>query len=149
MVAATATANNLMRQAIKHSLRFGPDSFEVNRGNRRPNIAYSVHRVKNVSAVVTNLLEYFPSKSELPGFTIIFVDSRKLGASLLEALRQHLNPEIRGAVQLYHASRSELDKKILAAGFEPEDGFKVMFSTEALTMVSKQESTERLNLFSR
>ncbi|KDN42564.1 hypothetical protein RSAG8_06707, partial [Rhizoctonia solani AG-8 WAC10335] len=70
-VAATATANNLMRQAIKQSLRFGPDAFQVNLGNRRPNIAYSVHRIKNASAVGTDLLEYFPSKSELPGFTLI------------------------------------------------------------------------------
>ncbi|CAE6434688.1 unnamed protein product [Rhizoctonia solani] len=130
MVAATATANNLMRQAIKQSLRFSSDVFEVNLGNRLPNISYSVHWIKNVSAVATELLEYFPSKSELPEFTIIFVDSRKLGASLLEALRQHLDPDLPGAVQLYHASRSEFDK-ILAAGFEREDGFKAMFSTEA------------------
>ncbi|KDN41835.1 hypothetical protein RSAG8_07206, partial [Rhizoctonia solani AG-8 WAC10335] len=80
MIAATATANNLMRQAIKQSLRFGSDAFEVNLGNRRPNIAYSVHRVRNVSAVATELLEYFPSKSELPEFTIIFVDP--IGTSL-------------------------------------------------------------------
>ncbi|KAG8741975.1 hypothetical protein FRC11_014560 [Ceratobasidium sp. 423] len=134
MVAATATANNLMRQAIKQSLRFGSNAFEVNLGNRRPNIAYSVHRLPNVSAVVAALLEYFHSKSELPGFTLIFVDSRKLGAQLLEALRQHVDPEIRGDIQLYHASRSEFDKKILAAGFERDDGFKAMFTTEALTM---------------
>ncbi|KAG8735730.1 ATP-dependent DNA helicase sgs1, partial [Ceratobasidium sp. 423] len=134
MVTATVTANNLMRQVIKQSLRFGSNAFEVNLGNRRPNIVYLVHRLLNVSAVVAALLEYFHSKSELPGFTLIFVDSRKLGAQLLEALRQHVVPEIRGDIQLYHASRSEFDKKILAAGFERNDGFKAMFTTEALSL---------------
>ncbi|KAG8704537.1 hypothetical protein FRC11_009783 [Ceratobasidium sp. 423] len=65
MVAATATANNLMRQAIKQSLQFGSNAFEVNLGNRRSNIAYSVHRLPNVSVVVVASLEYFLSKSEL------------------------------------------------------------------------------------
>ncbi|KAG8700564.1 hypothetical protein FRC11_012830, partial [Ceratobasidium sp. 423] len=49
-------------------------------------------------------------------------------------LRQHVDPQIRGDIQLYHASRSEFDKKILAAGFECDDGFKAMFTIEALTM---------------
>ncbi|KAG8707416.1 hypothetical protein FRC11_007459 [Ceratobasidium sp. 423] len=49
-IAATATANCLMQEAIKQSLRFSPDAFEANLGNRRSGIGYSVHRLRNVSA---------------------------------------------------------------------------------------------------
>lgn len=86
-IACTATANKLMQRAIQESLCFGPDALEINLGNRRSNIAYSVHRLKNASASVIELLEYFPSKTELPRFTLIFVDSRKLGQVALHYLR--------------------------------------------------------------
>lgn len=119
-------------------LRFGQDALVINLGNRRDNLSYSVHRLKNASASVAEILEYFPSKNDLPRFTLIFVDSRKLGQTVLHILHQHVAPEKRGAIQLYHACRSEFDKKVIAAGFEREDGFKVLICTEALTMVSNR-----------
>ncbi|EUC55153.1 DEAD/DEAH-box helicase, partial [Rhizoctonia solani AG-3 Rhs1AP] len=82
-IATTATANRLMQEPIKQSLQFGSDAFEVSLGNRRSNIAYSVHCLKSVSAAATELLEYFPSKTHVDGFTLRFVDSRKLGNEIL------------------------------------------------------------------
>ncbi|EUC55211.1 helicase carboxy-terminal domain protein [Rhizoctonia solani AG-3 Rhs1AP] len=123
-----------MQEAIKQSLRFDSNAFEVNLGNRRSNIAYSVHRLKNVSTVASEILEYFPSKTHVDGFTLIFVDSRKTGNQILYKLRKHLDPDLHGAVQLYHATRSEYDKEVMAAGFELAIGFLILICTEALTM---------------
>ncbi|KAG8687594.1 hypothetical protein FRC11_006937 [Ceratobasidium sp. 423] len=133
-IAATATANRLMQEAIKQSLRLGPDAFEINLGNRRLNLAYSVHRLRNVSTAAEEILDYFPSRTRIDGFTLIFVDSRKLGNQILFKLRQYFDPNLHGAIQLYHATRSEYDKEIMAAGFECNDGFSILICTEALTM---------------
>ena len=135
-IAATATANNLTREAIKTSLRFGPNALTVNLGNHRPNLAYSIHRLKHASASVNEILEYFPWKDRLPIFALIFVDSQQLGHKILHILRQHFVPELRHMIEIYHAMRGDYDKAILATGFERDDGYRVMICTEALTMVS-------------
>ncbi|KAF8593161.1 P-loop containing nucleoside triphosphate hydrolase protein, partial [Ceratobasidium sp. AG-I] len=133
-IAATATANNLMRESIKQVLRFGNNSLTINLGNHRPNLAYSVHRLAHASASVPEILEYFPSRTSFPHFSLIFVDSRALGQAVLHTIRQHVIPSIRWKVQIYHAFRSDLVKEALAFGFELEDGFRVLVCTESLTM---------------
>ncbi|KAG9088671.1 hypothetical protein FRC06_001930, partial [Ceratobasidium sp. 370] len=133
-IAATATANELTREAIKQVLRFGEDSLLLNLGNYQPNLAYSVHRMKKAKASISELLEYFPSKTSLSGYTLIFVDSRVTSQLILLILRNHLVPSLRFKVQIYHAFRSDYTKAVLAAGFEREDGFGVMVCTEAMTM---------------
>ncbi|KEP45708.1 DEAD/DEAH-box helicase [Rhizoctonia solani 123E] len=60
--------------------------------------------------------------------------SRQFGHTLLHFLRQHLDPEVRHQVELYHSMRGEWDKAVIAYGFEKENGYKVLFSTEAMTM---------------
>ncbi|KAG9078436.1 hypothetical protein FRC06_008368, partial [Ceratobasidium sp. 370] len=133
-VAATATAKLLTRKAIRQVLRFGDDTVSINLGNHRPNLAYSVHRLKQAKASVPEILEYFPDKNQLPGYTLIFVDSRPLGQLLLALLRRHVAPELRYKIQIYHAFRSDHAKDVLANGFEKEGGFEVMICTEAMTM---------------
>lgn len=135
-VAVTATANNLACKTIKKMLRFGEDSLTINLGNRRSNLAFSVHRLKHAAHSVMEILDYFPSRKELLGFTLIFVDSRPLAHIILHIIRQYLVPTLRSSVDIYHACRGEYDKRLLAAGFEREDGIRVMICTEALTMVS-------------
>ncbi|KAF8593813.1 P-loop containing nucleoside triphosphate hydrolase protein, partial [Ceratobasidium sp. AG-I] len=133
-IAATATANNLMRESIKQVLRFGPYALTINLGNHRPNLAYSVHRMARSSACISEVLAYFPSRTSFPKFALIFVDSRPVGQVVLHLLRQHVSPAIRWQVQIYHAFRSDLAKEVLAAGFEREDGFRVLVTTESLTL---------------
>ncbi|KDN39233.1 hypothetical protein RSAG8_09004, partial [Rhizoctonia solani AG-8 WAC10335] len=58
-IAAMATANRLMQEAIKQSLHLGPNAFEVKLGNRRSNVACSVHRLKNVSTAASELFVHF------------------------------------------------------------------------------------------
>ncbi|KAF8600638.1 P-loop containing nucleoside triphosphate hydrolase protein [Ceratobasidium sp. AG-I] len=133
-VAATATANNLAQKTIKKMLRFGQDSLTINLGNHRSNLAFSVHRLKHAARSVMEILDYFPSRTELSGFTLIFVDSRPLAYVILHILRQYIVPELRSAIDIYHACRGEYDKMLLAASFEREDGIRVMITTEALTL---------------
>ncbi|KAG9081476.1 hypothetical protein FS749_007630, partial [Ceratobasidium sp. UAMH 11750] len=133
-IAAMATANELTREAIKQVLRFGEDSLLLNLGNHRPNLAYSVHRMKKAKASISELLEYFPSKTSLSGYTLIFVDSQATGQLILSILRNHLVPSLRFKVQIYHGVQSDYTKAVLAAGFEREDGFGVMVCTKAMTM---------------
>ncbi|KAG8689535.1 hypothetical protein FRC09_012390 [Ceratobasidium sp. 395] len=133
-VAATATANELTREAIKQVLRFNEGSLFVNLGNHRPKLAYSVHRMKKAKSSISELLDYFIDKHKLPGNVLIFVDSRPLGQLALSLLRNHLAPAIRYKVQIYHAFRSDNVKELLASMFEKEDGFGVLICTEALTM---------------
>ncbi|KAG8776895.1 hypothetical protein FRC12_000635 [Ceratobasidium sp. 428] len=133
-VAATATANELTRKAIKQVLRFNEGSLFVNLGNHRPKLAYSVHRMKKAKSSISELLDYFVDKNKLPGNVLIFVDSRPLGQLALSLLRNHLAPGIRYKVQIYHAFRSDNVKDLLANMFEKEDGFGVLICTEALTM---------------
>lgn len=135
-IAATATANIKTRAEIARSLRFGPDAYTRNLGNYRPNLAYSVHRLPRAASSIREILEYFPSRTEFKEYTLVFVDSRPLGQNVLDIIRQHVVPEIRWQVQIYHAFRSEFTKEILAGGFEREGkSFRVMVCTEALTMV--------------
>jgi superfamily II DNA helicase RecQ len=135
-VAATATANLLTREAVRQVLRFGQDSVTVNLGNHRPNLAYSVHRMKKATSSVSEILEYFPDQTKLPGCTLIFVDSRPIGQLVLSLLRRHFIPSLRYKIQIYHAFRSDYAKEILASGFEKDGGFEVMICTEAMTLVS-------------
>jgi superfamily II DNA helicase RecQ len=134
-VAATATANLLTREAVKQVLRFGQDAVMVNLGNHRPNLSYSVHRLKNAKASIPKILLYFTDPTKLGGYTLIFVDSWSIGELVLALLRRHVVPSLRFKIQIYHAFRSDFAKEILAAGFEREDGFEVMICTEAMTLV--------------
>jgi superfamily II DNA helicase RecQ len=137
-VTATATANLLTREAIRQVLRFGEDSLTVNLGNYRPNLAYSVHRLKKAKASLAEILHYFQDKTRLPGYTLIFVDSRPIGQIVLFLLRQHVVPSLRHKIQIYHAFRSDKAKEILVNGFEKDGGFQVMICTEAMTLVRTQ-----------
>jgi superfamily II DNA helicase RecQ len=141
-IAATATANADMRQSIKNSLSFREDSLTVNLGNYRHNIVHSVHRLKGGAASVIEILNYFPSKTELPGYCLVFVDSRPLGQAVLHLLRQHVVPALQPRIQIYHAHRGEYTKSILQAGFEKEEGFGVLICTEALTMVGQNTNKQ-------
>ncbi|KDN40895.1 hypothetical protein RSAG8_07763, partial [Rhizoctonia solani AG-8 WAC10335] len=111
-MAATATANEATRKEIKKQLRFGTDSYYINLGNHRPNLSYSVHRLKHAAASVDEILEYFPRKNSIHYITLVFVDSRQLGHTLLHVLQQHLDPKIRHQVELYHSMRGEWDKAV-------------------------------------
>jgi superfamily II DNA helicase RecQ len=134
-IAATATANLLMRESIKKALQFKPDSLTINLGNHRSNLAYSVHRLAHASASVSDILEYFPSRTTFPRFMLIFVDSRPLGQAVLHTIRQHVDPSIRWQAQIYHAFRGDFAREVLSAAFERDNGFKVLVCTEAVAMV--------------
>ncbi|CUA74719.1 hypothetical protein RSOLAG22IIIB_11431 [Rhizoctonia solani] len=133
-MAATATANEATRKEIKKQLCFGCDFYYINLGNHHPNLAYLVHWLKHAAASADEILEYFPQKDSIPGVTLIFVDSQQLGHSILQILRQHLNPEIQHQVEIYHSTRGEWDKAVIPYGFEKVNGYIVLICTEALTM---------------
>ncbi|KDN34528.1 hypothetical protein RSAG8_12374, partial [Rhizoctonia solani AG-8 WAC10335] len=133
-MAVTVTATTTARAGIPKALHFGSDALEINLGNHRKNLAYSVHKLKSVTDCAQEVLHYFPSKTELNGYSLIFVNSRPIGTQVLTVLRGHFIPELHGRIELYHSSRSELDKQILAAGFEKADGFGIMVTSDALTM---------------
>ncbi|KAG8685522.1 hypothetical protein FRC08_013070 [Ceratobasidium sp. 394] len=133
-VAAPATANEETREGIKHVLRLGEDHLFIHLGNHRPNLAYSVHRLKKAKSSIPELLEYYPDRARLNArFSLLFVDNRPLGQLVLSLLRQNMLPRLRYKVQIYHAFRSDNVKEVLAAGFEKADGFSDLVCTEALT----------------
>ncbi|KAF8597052.1 P-loop containing nucleoside triphosphate hydrolase protein, partial [Ceratobasidium sp. AG-I] len=104
VIAATATANEKVRKSI----------------------------MDGSESAVGEIFQYFPSKTELP-LSLIFVDSRSVGQTVLQALRDYVDPSLKGQIHIYHAFRSEFSKKVLAEGFQREE-FRVLICTESLTM---------------
>ncbi|CAE6452350.1 unnamed protein product [Rhizoctonia solani] len=131
-MAATATANAVARAGIPKALHFGTNYLEINLGNHRNNLAYSVHKLKSVSNCAHKILHYFPSKSKIAGYTLIFVSSRPVGTQVLTVLCNYFIPELSGRIKLYHSSWSKLDKEILAAGFEKEGANTVRRKTSSI-----------------
>ncbi|CUA69899.1 hypothetical protein RSOLAG22IIIB_08739 [Rhizoctonia solani] len=125
-IATTATASEATRKIIKASLRFQDDALVVNLGNRKLNLAYSVHRMKRAASFIPEILDYFPSKTELPGYTLIFIQPRRVGQLVLYLFRQHVAPKIRYQIQIYHTFRSDHTNEIIALAFEIKGGFRVI-----------------------
>ncbi|KAG8681241.1 hypothetical protein FRC08_015767 [Ceratobasidium sp. 394] len=132
VLAATATANQKVRQQVMEILAFRDNPYVLLLGNHRPNIIHSVHWLKGAESAVDEIHQYFPSKTELP-LALIFVDSRDLGYTVLRSMRDYVDPSVRGRIQLYHAYRTNFSKRIIEWGFKQEV-FRVLVCTEALTM---------------
>ncbi|KAG9084457.1 hypothetical protein FRC06_004076 [Ceratobasidium sp. 370] len=132
VLAATATANQKVRQQVMEILAFRDNPYVLLLGNHRPNIIHSIHWLKGAESAVDEIHQYFPSKTELP-LALIFVDSRDLGYTVLRSMRDYVDPSVRGRIQLYHAYRTNFSKRVIEWGFRQEL-FRVLVCTEALTM---------------
>jgi superfamily II DNA helicase RecQ len=133
VLAATATANRLIRASIQNALAFWVNPYIVNKGNFRANLIHTVHRMKGSEGAVGEVLQYFPSKTDLP-LALVFVNSRSTGQKVLKTLTDYVDPSMRGSIHLYHAHLDDFLKKVLTDGFRSKK-FRVLVSTESLTMV--------------
>ncbi|CUA76196.1 hypothetical protein RSOLAG22IIIB_12112 [Rhizoctonia solani] len=110
-LAATATANTEIRASIQKVLAFRPNSYIANLGNFRSNLIHIVHHLKGAAGAVKEVLQYFPSRTDLP-MSLIFVNSQAAGQLVLRTLWDYVDPS--------EGFRSTI--------------FRVLICTESLTM---------------
>jgi superfamily II DNA helicase RecQ len=97
------------------SLHIDPRNFVlVNKGNFRPNILLDVGRLSGTKKAIPEILDYIPTLSpatEHIPLTIIFVNSRTDGHSILTYLQEVLPDHYAKQVKLFHALLSNRAKK--------------------------------------
>ncbi|EUC55242.1 DEAD-box helicase family protein [Rhizoctonia solani AG-3 Rhs1AP] len=134
--AATATATEAIKNAIIMSLHLGAyRSLQItNRGNFRPNIEHSVHRMAGGAESYKEITHLFPDPTNIKK-TLIFVNNVEQAKGLVHELRQHLKltGDDRYRVRAYFANRSEAGKIDAAEAFKAGQ-CDILVTTEALTM---------------
>ncbi|KAJ3825122.1 P-loop containing nucleoside triphosphate hydrolase protein [Lentinula raphanica] len=120
---------------IRKVLRINPlDSFHINVGTDRPNIAWFVHRMK-AGKPDLNALEFALRKdlasSEITELiqTMIFFDDVNVSLDALKHLRACLPPQLQGQIVAYHSTRSSNSKRRVLEEFR-SGKIKVLLITE-------------------
>ncbi|KAJ3966842.1 P-loop containing nucleoside triphosphate hydrolase protein [Lentinula raphanica] len=120
---------------IRNVLRINPlDSFHINVGTDRPNIAWFVHRMK-AGKPDLNALEFALRKdlasSEITELiqTMIFFDDVNVSLDALKHLRACLPPQLQGQIVAYHSTRSSNSKRRVLEEFR-SGKIKVLLITE-------------------
>ncbi|CUA71499.1 Bloom syndrome protein homolog [Rhizoctonia solani] len=143
--AVTATATPAIKKSIIECLHLGKqrELAEINLGNYRDNIEYSVHLMKGGSESYEELFQFFPDPNNIPK-TLIFVDRTHDTHVIATKLRKHLG--IEGTphwdkVRPYHANRAQSGKDRCAEDFK-NGKCNAIPSTEALTMGANFDDVE-------
>ncbi|KDN37857.1 hypothetical protein RSAG8_09831, partial [Rhizoctonia solani AG-8 WAC10335] len=134
---ATATATEEIKNAIITSLHLGAyrPLRVTNRGNFRPNIEHSVHRMTGGAESYKEITHLFPDPTNIKK-TIVFVDNVEQAKYIVDELRQHLNltGHDRYRVCAYFSNRAESGKTEAAEAFKAGQ-CDILVTTEALTML--------------
>ncbi|KDN38286.1 hypothetical protein RSAG8_09585, partial [Rhizoctonia solani AG-8 WAC10335] len=137
-LAATATATEEIKNAITTSLYLGVyrPLRVTNRGNFRPNIEHSVHRITGGAESYKEITHLFPDPTNIKK-TLVFADSVEQAKYIVDELRQHLNltGHDRYRARAYFSNRAESGKMEAAEAFKTGQ-CDILVTTGALTMVS-------------
>ncbi|KAI0054415.1 P-loop containing nucleoside triphosphate hydrolase protein, partial [Artomyces pyxidatus] len=108
-------------------------SFHVNLGNDRPNITQEVRRMKSATdyAALDFLVKGATTADDLPR-AIVFVDKIEHAHRIMNRLHS-LVPALKDSIDLLHARRSELSRKLSVHDFKHERT-RIYIATEAAGM---------------
>ncbi|KAJ7262340.1 P-loop containing nucleoside triphosphate hydrolase protein [Mycena rebaudengoi] len=124
---------------VCRSTRISSDnSFHVNVGTDRPNIAWFVHHMKAGKKDLEALDFLLPPDASEYDFieliqSMVFFDNIEVGMDALEYLRTRLPRLARGQIALYHSRRSKRSKRIIMEKFRTGE-IKILLTTEAAGM---------------
>ncbi|EUC67280.1 P-loop nucleoside triphosphate hydrolase, putative, partial [Rhizoctonia solani AG-3 Rhs1AP] len=92
--AVTATATTAIKKSIIECLHLGKqrELAEINLGNFRSNIEYSIHLMKGGSESYEELFQFFPDPNNIPK-TLIFADRTHDTHAIATKLQKHLGIE--------------------------------------------------------
>lgn len=133
---ATLTPDDLT--TIRKSVHFSkPDTFHLNLGNDRPNITWHVVHMNAGKSDLESLEFLLPKDCNATrlGKVIVFFDEILLSMKAWRWFRERLPEHLRGRIAYYNSRRGESSKLDAATQF-CNDKIDIMFSSEALGMVS-------------
>ncbi|KAJ7229254.1 P-loop containing nucleoside triphosphate hydrolase protein [Mycena rebaudengoi] len=136
---ASATLPPHILDEVRRSTHISSDnSFHVNVGTDRHNIAWFVHHMKAAKKDLEALLFLVPphlSEYDLVVLiqSMVFFDDIEVAMAALEYLRQALPRMARGQIALYHSRRSKRSKRIIMEKFRKGE-IKILLTTEAAGM---------------
>ncbi|KAJ3724389.1 P-loop containing nucleoside triphosphate hydrolase protein [Lentinula raphanica] len=151
-LATSATMQPLVLAEIRKVLHINPiDSFHLNMGTDRPNIAWFVHRMKAAKSDLNALnfaLRRDLASSEITELvqTMIFFDDINVSMDAMKHLRACLPPQLRGQIVVYHSRRSSNSKRRVLEEFR-SGKIKVLLTTEAAGMGCDLPSVQRVIQF--
>ncbi|KAJ3757147.1 P-loop containing nucleoside triphosphate hydrolase protein [Lentinula raphanica] len=162
-LATSATMQPTVLSEVRKVLHINPiDSFHINVGTDRPNIAWFVHRMKAAKSDLEAL--NFAAKSDLEALnfvlkkdrasneiteliqTMVFFDDINVSLEALKHLRTHLPPDLRGQIAVYHSRRSSNSKRHVLEEFRLGK-LKILLTTEAAGMGCDLPSIHRVVQF--
>jgi superfamily II DNA helicase RecQ len=144
-LATSATLQPLVLAQVRSSLHINPlESYHLNIGTDRPNIAYFTHHMKAGKSDLDALnfvLRADLAKDEITKLvqTMVFFDDINVGLDALKHLRARLPPHLRGQIAMYNSRRSSKSKRRIMKEFR-EGKIKILLTTEAAGMVCRYAS---------
>jgi superfamily II DNA helicase RecQ len=141
VIAATATASDPVKEAIRRSLHFRSNYHLENLGNFRANLRYGVHTMRGGQKSYHEVCDLFPLTNTSfrdQEQAIIFVEDYVTAHSVVSALRKHFGLSGKAASDLipcYHSLQGDLAKLRTERRFKAGEA-RILVCTEALTMVS-------------
>lgn len=139
VLATSATLNPEALHEVRSQLDIDiDDSFFLNLGNDRPNIAYSVHTIN--SATDYNALKPLLSRNAKPTTkndlikSIVFVNSIAATQLSTREIQSWFPTELHPYIDFVHAVRSPLSRRLAMRKFK-RGQTRILFATEAAGMV--------------
>ncbi|KAJ3816705.1 P-loop containing nucleoside triphosphate hydrolase protein, partial [Lentinula raphanica] len=138
-LATSATMQPTVLSEVCNVLHINPiDSFHLNVGTDRPNIAWFIHRMKAAKSDLDALnfvLKKDRASDEITDLiqTMVFFDDINVSLEALKHLRAHLAPELRGQIAVYHSRHSSNSKRRILEEFH-SGKLKILLTTEAAGM---------------
>ncbi|KAJ3964339.1 P-loop containing nucleoside triphosphate hydrolase protein [Lentinula raphanica] len=151
-LATSATMQPTVLSEVCKVLHINPiDSFHINVGTDRPNIAWFVHRMKAAKSDLEALnfvLKKDRASNEITELiqTMVFFDDINVSLEALKHLRTHLPPDLRGQIAVYHSRRSSNSKRRVLEEFR-SGKLKILLTTEAAGMGCDLPSIHRVVQF--
>ncbi|KDQ16268.1 hypothetical protein BOTBODRAFT_107343 [Botryobasidium botryosum FD-172 SS1] len=136
---ASATAPRPMLTTMKRSVNIAEDKHVyINLGNFRPNLYWKakvMEERQSLSERVDFLVPENPTPANfLPNeCALVYVNSRRTGCEVLDAIRAKLPPELHHTVEVYHALRGPVSKAWILERFF-KNGIRILICTEAAGM---------------